>query len=99
MKDNINPAHYKDQCSIECIEAMEIILGAEGLLNYCLGNAIKYLWRCKYKGGYEDILKAEWYIKRADDMYEKVYDTTQLSHQLFALRELVDEYKRMYGGK
>lgn len=99
MKDKINPAHYKDQCSIECIEALEVILGAEGLLSYCIGNVVKYLWRCKHKNGFEDILKAEWYINRADEMYEKVYDITLLSHQLFALRGLVEEYKKIYGGK
>lgn len=97
--DNINPSHYKDTCSIECIEAMEIAFGAEGVLVFCLCNAYKYLWRHKHKNGYEDILKAEWYVKHADELYEQVHDVTRLDYQLFAIRELVDKYKKIYGGK
>ena len=99
MSDNINPSHYKNTCSIECIEAMEIAFGAKGVLSFCLCNAFKYLWRCGHKNGYEDVLKAEWYIKKADDLYEEVFDTTKLDHQLFALRDMVDKYKKIYGGK
>ncbi len=99
MTDKINPDHYKSQCSIECIEAMEIAFGDEGVLAFCLCNAFKYLWRCKYKGGYEDVLKAEWYVKHADDLYEQSFDTERFGHQLFTLRDMVDKYKKIYGGK
>tara|TARA_R110000803_G_scaffold181780_1_gene244191 strand:+ start:372 stop:506 length:135 start_codon:yes stop_codon:yes gene_type:complete len=36
-------------------------------MGFCVGNAVKYLWRADLKhddGGIEDLEKAEWYIKR-----------------------------------
>jgi hypothetical protein len=30
----------------------------------CTGNAIKYLFRWKKKGGVEDLRKATWYIQK-----------------------------------
>jgi hypothetical protein len=54
-----NPPHYKSHPSgIECIEITEH-------MNFCLGNAIKYLWRCGLKDDeIEDLKKAIWYIER-----------------------------------
>ena len=64
MSDPVNhPSHYTIG-PIECIDAIESALGAEGFLNYCHGNAIKYLWRWRNKGGIEDLDKAVWYIER-----------------------------------
>lgn len=64
-KDNINPDHYKSETSLECIEAMEIIFGEDAVLDFCLCNAWKYIWRWKNKNGEEDLNKANWYIIRA----------------------------------
>jgi hypothetical protein len=34
-------------------------------MNFCLGNAVKYIWRADLKGNdIEDLKKAEWYIQR-----------------------------------
>ena len=34
-------------------------------MNFCVGNAIKYLWRAGLKGEQiEDLRKARWYIDR-----------------------------------
>jgi hypothetical protein len=34
-------------------------------MNFCLGNAVKYIWRAGLKGGtVEDLRKAQWYIER-----------------------------------
>jgi hypothetical protein len=33
-------------------------------MGFCLGNAIKYIWRADLKGGAEDLEKAVWYIQR-----------------------------------
>lgn len=60
IKDNVNfPDHYMAHPSgIECIEIVEH-------MNFCLGNAIKYLWRSGLKGdAIEDLQKAVWYINR-----------------------------------
>lgn len=61
MEDKINPPHYKTG-DIECIEAIE----AAGYgVDFCAGNAMKYLWRFKHKGNaLGDAQKARWYIER-----------------------------------
>ena len=62
MNDEINnPSHYTNHPSgIECIQITEH-------MNFCIGNAIKYLWRADLKhgdGGITDLRKAQWYIER-----------------------------------
>ena len=63
--DMVNhPSHYT-QGEIECIEAIKYInnkLHTEGYEGYCLGNFIKYIWRCNFKNGWEDIDKAIFYL-------------------------------------
>lgn len=59
MTDNINPSHYR-QHAHECIEFTQH-------LNFNLGNAFKYIWRHKEKGGSEDLEKAIWYLERQRD--------------------------------
>ena len=66
--DNINPDHYKNSTSLECIEAMELAFGHKAVLNFCICNAWKYLWRWKNKNGTEDLEKAEWYCNKAADL-------------------------------
>lgn len=67
-KDNINPDHYKNQTSLECIEAMEIIFGRDAVIDFCRCNSWKYIWRWKNKNGTEDLTKAKWYLERAFNM-------------------------------
>lgn len=57
--DPINhPQHYITHPSgVECIQITEH-------MNFCLGNAIKYIWRADQKNGVEDLQKAVWYINR-----------------------------------
>lgn len=59
MTDNVNhPKHYTNHPSgIECITVTEH-------MSFCLGNAMKYLWRADLKNGIEDLEKARWYITR-----------------------------------
>jgi len=60
--DNVNnPPHYK-QGAIECIEAIQSALTEEEFRGYCKGNAMKYIWREKHKGGDESLQKAAWYL-------------------------------------
>ena len=65
INENVsNPKHY-NMGKIECIDAVEsAITGLEGIEAFCTANAIKYLWRWKYKNGAEDLEKAKWYIDR-----------------------------------
>lgn len=57
--DAVNyPKHYTSHPSgIECIQITEH-------MGFCLGNAMKYLWRADLKNGTEDLEKAAWYIQR-----------------------------------
>lgn len=58
--DMVNePPHYRSHPSgVECIQIAEH-------MNFCLGNAMKYIWRAGLKGnGIEDLEKAVWYIER-----------------------------------
>ena len=64
VKDNINPDHYKSQTSLECIEAMQIAFGEAAVIDFCVCNAWKYIWRWENKNGVEDLHKAEWYINK-----------------------------------
>ena len=63
--DAVNhPSHYT-KGKIECIDAIEsAITGLDGIDAMCTGNAIKYLWRWKWKHGIEDLEKAKWYIDK-----------------------------------
>lgn len=63
--DPVNsPKHYQSASGIECIDAIEAALTPEEFRGYCKGNAMKYLWREKNKGGDTDALKANWYLNR-----------------------------------
>lgn len=69
-QDTVNhPSHYEQSCSLECIEAMEIIFGVETVVKFCTLNAFKYIWRWKHKNGQEDLKKAKWYIDRVCSYY------------------------------
>lgn len=60
--DNVrSPPHYT-KGGIECIEAIQAALTAEEFRGYCKGNAMKYIWRERHKGGEESIEKAMWYL-------------------------------------
>ena len=62
--DNVNnPPHYT-QGTVECIEAIQSALTEEEFRGYCKGNALKYIWREKHKGGKESLAKAMWYLDR-----------------------------------
>lgn len=61
MKDHdpVNhPRHYTGHPSgVEAITITEH-------MGFCLGNAMKYIWRADMKNGLEDLEKAKWYIER-----------------------------------
>lgn len=73
--DNVNkPQHY---CygKYECIDVLQDILkDVSGVEAFCIGNAIKYLWRYKHKNGEEDLKKARWYLDKAIQLNEDKID-------------------------
>ena len=64
-----HPDHY--QGGVECIDVMEQTQGRRAVQDFCICNAIKYLWRHKKKNGLEDIKKAIWYLNKFVEMEEK----------------------------
>ena len=59
-EDPVNhPAHYTKHASgVECIQITEH-------MGFCLGNAVKYIWRADLKNdALEDLKKAMWYLER-----------------------------------
>jgi hypothetical protein len=61
MADEVHhPKHYTAHPSgVECIQISEH-------MNFCLGNAIKYIWRAGLKtdNPLRDLEKARWYVDR-----------------------------------
>lgn len=62
LKDQMvnHPPHYTQHPSgVECIQITEH-------MNFCLGNAVKYIWRAglKSEDAVEDLKKARYYIER-----------------------------------
>ena len=94
-KDNINPDHYKSSTSLECIEAMELVFGEDAVVDFCMCNAWKYIWRWKHKNGIEDLNKAKWYIDKAFKLVGGLpytSHTTQLDQMLTRMRSYIEVY-------
>jgi hypothetical protein len=60
MSNSVNhPDHYnKHPSGVECIDVIQH-------MNFCLGSAVKYIWRADHKDDdIEDLQKALWLIKQ-----------------------------------
>ena len=81
-EDMVNrPSHY-NYGDIECIDAIHAMLGEEGFVAYCKGNALKYTWRAGLKSNEaEDLKKAAWYNRMAagDDPRKQVGIITKVT--------------------
>ena len=66
-EDLVNhPQHYTGD--IECIDVIKQQFGLDGMIKFCLGNAMKYIFRCEHKGTTKmDLQKAVWYLNKAID--------------------------------
>ena len=65
--DMVNePPHYR-QGDIECIDAIRAALTPEEFRGYCKGNALKYVWRERHKGGDESLAKANYYLNKVQE--------------------------------
>lgn len=94
-RDNINPAHYKDRTSIECIDAMIMTFGVKRTAEYCVQNAYKYVWRYKYKNRLEDLKKAEWYIDKFEELSEILEQDDMVWQTEMRYREISRTLKRL----
>ena len=69
VDDPVNhPTHYTNG-KYECLDVMEDVFGREAVMNFCLLNTFKYVWRHSKKNGKEDLEKAAFYLNRAIGMY------------------------------
>ncbi len=63
--DSVNkPSHYANS-EIEVIDYIKDKLTPDLYEGYCIGNVIKYVSRYRFKGGIEDLKKAEVYLRWA----------------------------------
>lgn len=62
-----HPSHY-NKGKYECLEVMIDVFGKEAVQTFCLLNAFKYVWRSKQKNGMEDIQKANFYLKKYEEL-------------------------------
>ena len=77
MHDPVNhPQHYTEHPSgVECIQITEH-------MSFCLGNAVKYIWRADLKhDAIEDLKKARWYIDREIQRREGGKSGHETTHQ------------------
>ncbi len=68
--DAVNhPTHYCSHASgVECIQITQH-------MNFCLGNALKYVWRSGIKGestAIQDLEKAVWYVQCEIDRLKRL---------------------------
>jgi hypothetical protein len=87
-KDVVNhPDHYTSG-GIEVIDYMKAKMSEEQFEGYLLGNIIKYTSRYQQKNGVEDLLKAEWYIKKlvAEKKAERD-EKAQKKHEFYEQRK------------
>lgn len=69
--DSVNhPSHYETG-NFECIDVMIETQGKEAVMDFCVCNAFKYIYRHNNKNGIEDIKKAKWYLDKYIELSEK----------------------------
>lgn len=60
-----HPKHYQSDKGIECIDAIEAMLGLDGFIAFLRGQVVKYDWRILAKvDPVQDSEKAAWYQDR-----------------------------------
>ncbi len=60
MSDSVKPSSTLHSTSKRCG-----VYPGDGAYGFCLGNAIKYIWRADLKhDAIEDLKKAVWYLER-----------------------------------
>lgn len=77
--ENVNhPKHYTSSPSrCECGKGIECIQITQHM-NFCIGNAIKYLWRADHKDApIQDLEKAVWYICKEIDLRKREWKRRQ----------------------
>lgn len=91
--DMVNhPKHYTE-CSLECIQVMELMFGRYEVARWCIITAFKYLWRYKSKNGDEDLDKAKWYLDKAQELAKSETRGVELMMMIGRMEYLLSEIK------
>ena len=86
MHDNVNhPSYYKKGNRKECIIEMQELYGIRVVIDFCIGNCFKYLYRrgdkiCNSYG--QDTKKALWYLR-----YAKKLVSNNMPNNLWYVKE------------
>ena len=68
MADMINnPPHYISG-GLEVLEVLEKKMSPEAFKGFLMGNVLKYVLRHEYKGGLQDLKKANFYLTKWIDV-------------------------------
>ena len=70
MADVVNHTAHYETGRFKCIDVMEETQGKEATADFCVCNALKYIYRHKRKNGTEDIRKAVWYLNKHLELME-----------------------------
>lgn len=68
MKEDIIKAKRYNKSKLECL-----VFWVKAGLDPLIANAIKYVWRYKYKNGIEDLYKSKVYLERALELMSEVH--------------------------
>lgn len=76
--------HYNvDPCGVECIEVVKF-------LPFCLGNAVKYLWRRDHKESHQiDSDKARYYLRSEKERWAAMRWARKLVAEILVRRSLL----------
>lgn len=68
MKEDIIKAKRYNKSKLECL-----VFWVKAGLDPLIANAVKYVWRYKYKNGIEDLYKSRVYLERALELMSEVH--------------------------
>lgn len=71
VHDAVNhPEHYELE-GLECIDVIIATQGIQAAQDFCICNALKYIFRHRMKNGLEDVQKAQWCINKYLELEER----------------------------
>lgn len=74
--DPIRPNYYRSKFGVELMQLMKERFGIAAFIGFCLCNAFKYMFRCRFKNEtiVEDIRKAHFYLTALVQEFDKCED-------------------------
>lgn len=94
MEQVNHPIHYQNNGK-ECIDLMIEKYSLRATIDFCILNAFKYIFRCGRKEGnpdYQELNKAEWYLKWADE--HNVFSDYNTMANILELQNKINNLRR-----